>query len=277
MSNRAYSLAALALACLGIYLFVSAPPPLPETGQASADIPVAEMLTALQGANHAVRQLWTREIVQAGEKVGLKFDERWREPDLDAGPLPALFLRETARSLERHPVRLSLFLGSDFPISRSNALQGTQLERFRILRETRVPQFFYVADTQLHTGMFIDVAVTEACVDCHNEHEDTPKRDWQLGDVMGAVTWSYPAETVALEEFLRATAALHQAVRAAYEGYLAKVRGFARPPLIGEHWPVDGYCLPDVEVFMAEVYRRTAPQTLALVDTLAERQVERRR
>lgn len=270
MTDRRFILAALALACLGIYLFVSAPPPLAERTAPEADIPVAGMLAALQGANEAVRGLWTREIVQAGGPRGLKFDEHWRDADLDAGPLPALFLRETARSLERHPLRLSLFLGSDFPIAKANAFEGAQLERFRQLRADRAPQFFVVPDTGLHTGMFADLAVTEACVQCHNEHVDTPKRDWQLDDVMGAVTWSYPAAMVSLEEFQRAVAALHQAVRDAYEAYLAKARGFARPPAIGTCWPRDGYCLPDIDTFMTEVYRRTAPKTLAALNALAE-------
>jgi hypothetical protein len=274
LSNRTFVLSALALACLGIYLFATAPAPLPQAQGGVADIPVARMLAALQGANEAARELWTRDIVQAGGAVGLKFDERWREAGVEAGPLPALFLRETARSLERHPVRLSLFLGSDFPIAKSNAFEGEQLQRFRLLREQRAPQFFYVADTALHTGMFVDLAVTEACVDCHNEHPQTPKRDWRLGDVMGAVTWSYPAETVSLEEFQRAHAALYRAVREAYEAYLARARAFSRPPGIGERWPRDGYFLPDAEVFMAEVYRRTAPGTLALLDAFAERQRE---
>lgn len=265
MTDRKFVLALAALACLGIYLFASAPAPLPESRAADADIPVADMLTALHEANVAVRGLWTREIVQEGQKTGLKFDERWRDKDLDAGPLPALFLRETARSLERQPVQLSLFLGSDYPIHRSNAFEGLQLERFRLLRQTGEPQFFLTPDTGLHTGMFADIAVTEACVQCHNDHEESPKHDWRLNDVMGAVTWAYPSGFVTLEEFTRAVAALHQAFRDAYEAYLQKAEGFANPPQIGEQWPKEGYYLPSTEVFMAEVYRRTAPKTLAVL------------
>jgi len=55
------------------------------------------------------RAIWTKEIVGEGKKAGLKFDEHWRDADLEAGPLPALFLRETAKSMERSPLRLSLF------------------------------------------------------------------------------------------------------------------------------------------------------------------------
>jgi len=265
LSNRRFVLALAVFTCLGIYLFVSAPAPLPEFDRGKADIPVAEMLTALQSANESVREIWTRDVVQAGKKNGLKFDENWRDTDLDAGPLPALFLRETAFSLERTPVRLSLFLGSDHPINRSNAFEGMQIERFRMIRQTHEPQFFFMPDTGLHTGMFADIAVAEACVDCHNKHEETPKSDWQLNDIMGAVTWAYPAEAVTLDEFLRAVAALHQGFHEAYEKYLHKVESFANPPEIGKRWPKEGYFLPSTEVFMAEAYRRTAPKTLAVL------------
>jgi hypothetical protein len=269
MADRRFVLAALALACLAIYLFVSAPPPLEEKAAAAATIPVERMFTVLEAENDAVRALWTQEIVGAGQKAGLKFDEHWRDADLEAGPLPALFLRETARSLERNPVRLSLFLGSDFPINDANRFEGLQLERFRVLRQTGEAQFFHTPDTGLHTGMFSDIAVAQPCVDCHNEHEQTPKKDWRLNDIMGATTWLYPAEAVTAEEFLAAVAALHVAFEDAYRGYIEKVRGFAKPPEIGSHWPREGYYLPSPEAFMAEAYRRMAPQTLAALAAIA--------
>lgn len=243
MARPGFILATLGLGCLAIYLFVSAPPPLEETPAARPTIPVERLFTVLEAENDAVRELWTKEII-------------------DAGPLPALFLRETARSLEKNPVQLSLFLGSDFPINDANRFEGQQLERLGELRRTGQPQFFYMTDTQLHTGMFSDVAVAEACVDCHNEHEQTPKKDWRLHDVMGATTWLYPAKAVTTEEFLAALSALHLAFEEAYRGYITKVATFGNPPPLGERWPRDGYFLPAPEVFMAEAYRRTGPQTM---------------
>ncbi|MGA1623334.1 MAG: histidine kinase dimerization/phosphoacceptor domain -containing protein, partial [Synechocystis sp.] len=31
-----------------------------------------------------------------------------------------------------------------------------------------------------------------SCVACHNSHPDSPKRDWKVGEMRGALTWSYP-------------------------------------------------------------------------------------
>jgi hypothetical protein len=262
MADRSFWLAALALTCLGIYLFASAPPPLQEEKPASATIPVAEMFALLEAENDVVRALWTKDIVGAGMKIGLKFDEHWRDRDLEAGPLPALFLRETARSLERNPVQLSLFLGSDYPINDANRFEGLQLQHFRKLRHTGQAQFFYMPDTRLHAGMFSDVAVAEPCVKCHNEHAQSEKKDWRLNDVMGATTWVYPAEAVSAEEILSVVAALHRGFEDAYRSYLRKAETFSNPPVIGDRWPRDGYFLPRAEIFMQEVLIRTAPATL---------------
>lgn len=269
MADKSFWVTLFSLGCLGIYLFVSAPPPLEEKKAENASIPVERMLALLNAENHAVRALWTKEIVGAGKKAGLKFDEHWRDPDMEAGPLPALFLRETAKSLEKNPVRLSLFLGSDYPISPANRFEGAQLEKFQALRQTRQPQFFYMPDTGLHTAMFGDEAVSEACVECHNKHEQTPKRDWRLNDVMGATTWMYPAAAVSLEELVKAIAALHRGFDDAYGAYLKKAQAFRNPPAIGDRWPKDGYYLPGPDVFMQEVLELTAPHTLPALAALA--------
>lgn len=269
MTSKSFWIMLFSLGCLGIYLFISAPPPLDDQKNQQADIPVKQMFTLLQAENAAARLIWTKEIVGEGKKVGLKFDEHWRDPDLEAGPLPALFLRETAKSMEKSPVRLSLFLGSDYPISPDNRFESLQLEKFQILRQSQQPQFFYVPDTHLHTAMFADIAVAEPCIECHNKHEQSPKRDWHLNDVMGAATWMYPASTVSLEDMLKAIMVLHQGIQDAYGAYLEKVKTFSKPPIIGEHWPSEGYYLPSPEVFMQAFLQRTASQTLPALGALS--------
>ncbi|MBS3953315.1 MAG: hypothetical protein KGZ88_10225 [Methylomicrobium sp.] len=265
MTIKSDGIIVLTLVCLAIYLFVSAPPPLVENKSEEASIPVEQLFKLLQAENAAVRALWTQEIVGNGTKAGLKFDEHWRDKDLEAGPLPALFLRETAKSLEKSPVRISLFLGSDFPISPDNRFEGLQQDKFQLLRQTQQAQFFYVPDTRLYTGMFADVAIAEPCIDCHNKHQQSPKSDWRLRDIMGGTTWMYPASAVSLEELFRVLTVFHQSVQEAYSTYLDKVKTFAKPPVLGEHWPREGYYLPSGEVFMREVLARTAPQTLSLI------------
>ncbi|MDX2093375.1 MAG: DUF3365 domain-containing protein [Kofleriaceae bacterium] len=251
-----------AVVTLWLYLFVSAPPQLASTSASGATLPIGDVLAMLERENDAARALWTEEIVQRGASVGLTFDERWRDDDVHAGPLPALFLRETARNLERTPLGLSLFLGSPYPVSSANKLTGMQEVHFAQLVATGAPQTFFEASTARWTAMFSDVAVSDACVTCHNEHADSPKRDWQRGEVMGATTWMYPDAHVSVERTVELVAALRASIRLAYRAYLEKVATFPRVPTIGMRWPCEGFSLPTEEVFMAELARRTSQATL---------------
>jgi len=263
MNSRLFQVFALLSLVLVVYLWVSAPPPLPlAEARADEELTVRQLLEVCAAENAAVRALYTKEIVGAGKAVGLAFDERWRDDDVEAGPLPALFLRETARSLEKSPIRLGLFLGSDHPISKANLFTGLQAESFAQMRLDAAPKHFFVEDTGLYSAMFPDLAVADACVDCHNEHPETTKRDWKLNDVMGATTWTYPKGSVSLAEALDVLEALRNSFREAYDRYLDEAETFSSPPSIGESWPSQGYYLPNTETFMREAAARTSPATL---------------
>lgn len=253
----------LILVALIIYLFVQAPTPLPEKATVTGEtIPINTAFQLVAAENNVARALWTREIVGMGEKSGLKFDENWRDNDVQAGPLPALFLRETATSLEKNIIRLSLFLGSDFPISSSNLFTGLQKEAFNKIKNNHQPQFFYTQDTALYIGMFPDYASVQPCVSCHNDHPDSPKKDWVLNDVMGATTWSYPSEAINRDELVKIIASLRKGFRDAYTAYIEKTATFSKRPIIGTRWPKDGYFLPSVDVFINEFSKRASQSSM---------------
>ena len=56
----------------------------------------------------------------------------------------------------------------------ANKLTGMQETHFTQLVETGAPQHFFEASTSRWTSMFSDVAVSDACVTCHNEHVTRP-------------------------------------------------------------------------------------------------------
>ena len=43
-----------------------------------------------------------------------------------------------------------------------------------------------------YTAVYPDVAVSDACTICHNEHKDSPKTDFKVGEVMGGVVIRVP-------------------------------------------------------------------------------------
>ena len=58
----------------------------------------------------------------------------------------------------------------------------------------------YYADEELggvkyFTAIYPDVGVAPACVSCHNEHKDSPRSDFKIGDVMGGVVIRIPVKS----------------------------------------------------------------------------------
>jgi len=55
---------------------------------------------------------------------------------------------------------------------------------------------FYGEETlggiEYFTAIYPDVAVAQACISCHNDHADSPRRDFKMGDVMGGVVIRIP-------------------------------------------------------------------------------------
>ncbi len=140
---------------------------------------------------------------------------------VNAPPLPALFLRETAEFLRRNPAPLYLFLSSDFPINDANKFTGLQERRFAEIKCTGDPQLFLDPEIGFHTAMFSDIASAQACVACHNTEPDSPKTDWQVGNIMGATTWSYPEVEIGMTEGLASGKGPPSEHPGAYEHYLA--------------------------------------------------------
>ena len=273
--NQTFIIAALSLAALLVYLFVSAPTPLPQTGQSAQGMVTNQALfNILAAENAAIRSLYTSEIVGPGLKQGLKFQEGWKSAEVNAGPLPALMLREMSGILQRDMPDISLFLGSDYPIVPANLFKGVQVEHFQQLRASKKPQFFKDESTGRYTAMYPDLAVAQACVKCHNEHSKTPKTDWALNDIMGATTWLYPRQKVAVPEVLKAVRSLRQAGVETYSLYLKKVAGFEpdKRPTVGKQWPKEGFYLPDAATFQAEMEKRNAQTTLKLILQLQEKE-----
>ena len=247
---------------LSIYLFATAPTPLPTNTTNSRTIPTNLALSILNQENNVARSLYTKEIVLAGKKQGLKFDEDWKKNNLDAGPLPAQFLRETANQIEKSPQPIGLFLGSDFPVNSANRLRGKQLTFFNALKDTQQPQYFYADDINRHIYMAADIAISRACVSCHNEHKDSPKTNWKLNDIMGATTWTYPEAKMDHSNLIKMIVTYRKSVQKTYERYLKNVSSYKIKPEIGDKWPRHGFFLPSSDVFMRRFEQDASASTL---------------
>ncbi|MFT4699300.1 MAG: adenylate cyclase [Flavobacteriaceae bacterium] len=243
------------------YLFLTAPEPLNEvSNEERYTFSVNDGFKVIAGLNDEYRAYYTKKIVGDGKKSGLNFDEDWLNNKVEAGPLPALFLRSTSAFLEKSPIPLGLYLGSDFPISKSNLLTGIQKKKFEEIKQDKQPKFFFDKETNTNLAMFADIASANACVSCHNNHKDSPKKDWKLNDIMGATTWSYPVDSLTTNELISWINGYNQAVKNTYSSYLDKTKKFKHfeQPVIGKKWPSDGYFLPSLNVFSDTVLNKVS-------------------
>lgn len=263
--TRFWTLTVLAGAAVLTYLFATAPAPLDQGEDARYTLSTSEALTLLAHENDVTRTLFTKAIVGGGKKQGLRFDENWAEEDVVAGPLPALFLRGVADELSRSEVPLRLFLGSDFPIEKSNEFTGMQAEIFAAMRQDTAAHHFQDPATGEFVSMFPDMASAGPCVSCHNDHAKTSKTDWQLGDIMGATTWAYPEDSVTTDEFMAMLSAYRSGVEIVWSKYLEELEDLApeAQPTIGSCWPSKGLCLPSHAVLRDSIDDLAGPKLMA--------------
>lgn len=238
-----------------------------EAKPAGKKFSIEKVFKMLAHENHVARTLYTKSIVGPGKAEGLAFDEDWRKDDVEAGPLPALFLRGTSSQIQRTTVPLGLYLGSDAPINKANKFQGKSMDLFQQIKSDHEPKFFYDEENEVHTAMFPDFAGAKPCVSCHNEHPETSKSDWKLGDVMGATTWTFPEDSVTFEQAQAMLMAYREGAKKTFAEFIEEINGFKEKekPEIGEKWPNEGYYIPTPDAFMDSVKVLSSKETLAML------------
>ena len=154
------------------------------------------MADALHAVMEADRTVYTRNVVnrlQNQEEV-IRASEHWE--DDKALPLPAQMFRMGAEIVgEREDAGFTYSLMSPWPINSQNSPR-TDVERdgMNSVVETSAP--FYgeetLGDVTYFTAIYPDIAVADACISCHNGHADSPRDDFELGNVMGGVVIRIP-------------------------------------------------------------------------------------
>lgn len=142
-------------------------------------------------------KLVVKRLGPAGAGV-VKPDEHWQ--DLPNGTLlPAQMFRAGAEAVAEMTDEFTYSLQSIWPINSQNAPK-TPMEKEGLEFIAANPgENFYgeetLGGTTYYTAVYPDVAVSDACTTCHNEHKDSPKTDFKLGEVMGGVVIRVPLKS----------------------------------------------------------------------------------
>lgn len=144
------------------------------------------------------RTVYTKLIVNRlqNEEGVIKASEHF--VDDKALVLPAQMFRFGSEMVAEETDAFSYSLLSLWPINKQNA-PTTDLEQEGLEYIADNPGENFYGEEELggvtyFTAVYPDIAVAPACYTCHNDHKDSPKTDFEGGDVMGGVVIRIPME-----------------------------------------------------------------------------------
>jgi len=150
-----------------------------------------QMADALHAVMESDRTVYTRNVVNRlqNELGVIKASEHWRD---DKGlPLPAQMFRMGAELASAKELGFTYALISEWPVNKQNKPRtDAEITGLKFIAENPKQSFYTeetLGDRKYFTAIYPDVAVAQACIQCHNEHKDSPRSDFAMDDVMGGV------------------------------------------------------------------------------------------
>ncbi|MFQ5687431.1 MAG: methyl-accepting chemotaxis protein [Candidatus Scalindua sp.] len=173
-------------------------------------IPLQVRHSTLKSAEIATTQIvedrkqYTKNIIVKLKKDGIADVHPNRDYAKVGGgiPLPATFVQEVSSKINEKGV-YSYDLLSKWNINKEKGLYTDfEKEAFDYLYNKEGNAF---SRFMVHNGVYTlryataDIASAEACVRCHNNHAESPRNDFKLGDVMGVLVVNIPIGTVSAQ------------------------------------------------------------------------------
>ena len=194
-SNRLLQGVFMLVCGLGLLVFIGRSSA--ATEGAAVSLPVETVADYLYAVIEADREVYTKHVVERMQIKGVVVaSENWEEKN--TLPLPAQFLMESGRVMARKGLGIQYRLISLWPINKRN-VASSEFEKLglgTVLTHPTKPYTGYVKEggARYFQAVYPDLAVSQACIGCHNSHPDSPKRDFKINDVMGAIVISIPVK-----------------------------------------------------------------------------------
>jgi hypothetical protein len=152
-------------------------------------MPIRVVANYLHAVLQADRTFYTQHVVERMEDMLIvTATENWREER--TLPLPAQFFKEASRGLQVAGKPFRYRLMGLWPLNPENAPNNVRERKAleQVVEYGEVTEQEIQIDNQpYYQAIFPDRAVSRACVNCHNAHKESPKRDFKLNDVMGGL------------------------------------------------------------------------------------------
>jgi hypothetical protein len=160
-------------------------------------IPYQTVADYIHDIVEADRTLYTTHVVDRMQETGTAIaSEGWEERN--TLPLPAQLLLLSGERVRNKGGGLNYRLASLWPIYKKNG-PANDFERKGLKAVQQNPHepytgFITQGGESVYVAIYADLAVSKSCVNCHNRHLLSPKRDQKLGDVMGGIIISFPGK-----------------------------------------------------------------------------------
>ncbi|HEX5645454.1 MAG TPA: DUF3365 domain-containing protein, partial [Nitrospira sp.] len=130
------------------------------------------------------RAFYTTHVVQLLEEQGVaKSGGEWATQKKTI-PLPVQVINETSQMFSTKAMGLRYRLISLWPISQKNSPRDqadkSSLEALGQRPERPITRTVTIDGQTYFHAVYADVAVSQACVACHNTHPNSPKKDFQV-------------------------------------------------------------------------------------------------
>ncbi|WP_447970905.1 Tll0287-like domain-containing protein [Nitrospira sp. M1] len=168
-----------------------------DTSHMSRDINPELVAGFIYSVIEADRTLYTQHVVERMQDTGtVMATEGWKHKN--AIPLPAQMLLMSGKRTEDAGYGLKYRLASLWPIYEKNGptsdFERRGLEAIQKAPDQPVTGIVLHDKKRYFKAIYADKGVSKACINCHNTHILSPKRDHRLGDVMGGIIISFPLE-----------------------------------------------------------------------------------
>ena len=184
------------LASVVVYFFISA-----QIRQNIIDQSIVNATNTVQQYK-ALRKYYAGTVVgvvkrNSEGRIRINYDHKERT---DTIPLPATMIHDLGAIVSEQKSGMKLKLYSDFPFPNraDRVLDEFSTNAMQTFRDgsidkpvTSVENFDGIESVRVAV---VDTLVAQGCVNCHNSRPDTPKNDWNLGDVRGSLEVIIPIE-----------------------------------------------------------------------------------
>ena len=157
-----------------------------------------KMADALHTVLEADRTVYAKHIVTRlqNEEQVIKASEYWK--DEKALILPAQMFRLGSELVQESGADFSYSLLSLWPINKQNKPKtDAEKEGLQFLADNAGKNFYSeetLGDQKYFVALYPDKAVAGACIACHNNHKDSPRDDFKMGEIMGGIAIRFPIQ-----------------------------------------------------------------------------------